>query len=772
MTIPELLTEFKSEGLTRDILRGWIDKDWFRGDAARGTSKQRRQFTETEVERVQTLLRCYNAGYTPEAAYRTVQAQENRSAIGWPPGISLALIGERKMKLLLEVITELAGSVFLMNRPTTLASIAKSGHQILDVESCAIFEVEGTALRLAAQASDTGINLGGVLLPIHNEARKGLTGYIAFHGKPVRLYGSALRRHSAVAGMPLGHLASGRCTSLMMLPMRDRSQVIGWLKWENRKGASGEARDSTFFDWSDQWLGEQLAQAIANVLTRVRIAEVPEKLFASLPMARSLPDFLQTLLNLVIVLTCADSGDVFWKDSERGQMILMAVHPEDGNSLRVGQVLPEPSIAHTVLRHATTENVPDVRLRADYYPGRSATLSQLSVPLFRPEGPSVGAIGVINAEAARLTAFDSSEVRAMEYLARYAAPAARVMESRDEIAQVFGRMSERAMPGEKGLYGILASVRQHLNLDEGIIFMADHKFGVLRCAATNPPRVEARKFIFGFGQTSFASIVFMEKQPRFSADPWNDPSVNKDGLKLFEIEGPLVGVPLLFGSTAVGAMVVWSKSGRTPRPDDRYALRPYADLAVTTIGIADTESRQGLLDEHIQRAQLQMQAIHFELGPVMRTILRGITLSFFDRARFFIWREGSQEFQCADSFGEDVPGKFVTTVISLTNPYANQLLEQMKAGNVQPFEVVPTETGEDPDWERLGKPKELPWCLAGMLVAGQPVGYLSADSLNSRTRANGASLTALAKAANVAAQALVLSGTIPLQAILSAPFSR
>jgi hypothetical protein len=669
------------------------------------------------------------------------------------------LIGERKLKLLLEVITDLAGSVFLVSRSTTLANIAKSGHRILEVESFTIFEVEDAALRLTAEATDIGLNFGSVVLPIHNEPGMGLTGYIAFQGKPVRLHGAALRQHPAVAGRSPEHLNSGRCNSLIMLPMRNRnSQIVGWLKAENRKAVRSTARDGTFFDRSDQWLGEQLAQAIATVLTRVRIVEAPDKLFAALTQARSLPEFLQIMLNLAIMLTGADSGDVFWWDVERGHMILMAVYPESGNSLRVGQILPEPSICHSVLKHAKSENVPNVHDRPDYYPGRLSTVSQLSVPLLRPEEANRGPIGVISVEGGHEAAFDSSDLQAMEYLARYAAPAARVIETRDEISHIFGQMSEWAMPREQGLYGILESVWQNLNLDQGIIFMADHRYGVLRSVVTRPPRSEARKFIFRFEQTAFASIIFREKQPRFTVDPWNDPSVSKEGLKLFEIEGPIVGVPLLFGSIAVGAMVVWSRKGRTPQPDDRYALRPYADLAVTTIGIADTESRQGVVDEYLHKTQVQMQRKDTELRDVIRMVLRGITLSFFDRARLFVFNQNTHEFECVDSFGEDAPARLAGTTISPHNPYAKILLERMQKGDVEPFEVNPAETGEDPDRERLGKPEGLPWCLAGLLVAGQPVGYLAADSPKTKAGANEASLMALAKSANVAAQAIVLLG--------------
>src|SRR5437899_6769490 len=93
-TVPDLLAEFGPEGLTRDILRTWLEKKWVVGQTAGDGSKARRSFSPREVERIRELLRCYAAGFSPEAAYR-IAVRES---------VPVELIPPEKLQHLIQIV--------------------------------------------------------------------------------------------------------------------------------------------------------------------------------------------------------------------------------------------------------------------------------------------------------------------------------------------------------------------------------------------------------------------------------------------------------------------------------------------------------------------------------------------------------------------------------------------------------------------------------------------------------------------------------------------
>ena len=153
-----------------------------------------------------------------------------------------------------------------------LALIAGNAAKILNAENAGVFLVsEPGTLSLEASHGhcDRTFEKGKRLLIRPNA---GLTGHIAFEGRPFRLHGDALLRHPAVRNPHPAHLPAGRCYSLVALPLftgqgRER-RLKGLLRLENKRGSDGRpAADVGFTEFDERTLqvfGEVVVIAIAN----------------------------------------------------------------------------------------------------------------------------------------------------------------------------------------------------------------------------------------------------------------------------------------------------------------------------------------------------------------------------------------------------------------------------------------------------------------------------------------------------------------------------
>ena len=153
-----------------------------------------------------------------------------------------------------------------------LAQIASQAAHLLNAESAGVFLVpEPGVLSLEASFGHSpGRFDKGKRLLIRPNA--GLTGHIAFEGKPFREHGDRLTNHSAVRNPRPGHLAFGSCCSLVALPLFTRSggerRLKALLRLENKRGSDGRPSPQVGFTEADEQalrlFGEFVTIAIAN----------------------------------------------------------------------------------------------------------------------------------------------------------------------------------------------------------------------------------------------------------------------------------------------------------------------------------------------------------------------------------------------------------------------------------------------------------------------------------------------------------------------------
>ena len=198
--------------------------------------------------------------------------------------------------------------------------------------------------------------------PIRSGRGSGLTGHIAYEGKLFNAFGEALTTHPAVRSSQAGHLKSGRCHSLLALPLFKRSgrerALLGLLRIENKKGPEGHPAADIGFTSEDerrlQLFGEAVTIAIesADLVQELREKEeLLERLVGSSPMG----------------IVAADEHGVITTFNEKAQEIL-GYSAAEATQIDVRQVYDDPQepirVKHALRLSPTGADVRDTLVRS------------------------------------------------------------------------------------------------------------------------------------------------------------------------------------------------------------------------------------------------------------------------------------------------------------------------------------------------------------------------------------------------------------------------
>jgi PAS domain S-box-containing protein len=158
-----------------------------------------------------------------------------------------------------------------MSLPQRLNLIVSYAAEILDAEACGIWLKQHKVLTLAADYGFAGTAVAiGHQITIHDEAKGGLTGYIAHTGKLFNAYGEALKNHDSVSGQLSSQTGSGACYSLLAVPICRRSgqnkKVVGLLRMENKRDEGGGTGPHLKFTVADETTLQIFAEAVAVAL--------------------------------------------------------------------------------------------------------------------------------------------------------------------------------------------------------------------------------------------------------------------------------------------------------------------------------------------------------------------------------------------------------------------------------------------------------------------------------------------------------------------------
>jgi hypothetical protein len=235
------------------------------------------------------------------------------------------------------------------------------------------------------------------------------------------------------------------------------------------------------------------------------------------------------------------------------------------------------------------------------------------------------------------------------------------------------------------------------------------------------------------------SRIFAEQRPVFRDDAGAGGNFSRDELRRFDIKGPALGVPLLFGATPVGALVVWSPgTGRQPAAQDWEELGRHAKLSITTVGRADSEQRRmqqiAALRGVLNRIPTGRQRA--PLDEVLIEILRGIVDGGFDRARVLALKRPQpgepRVARCEASYGGGKVNEFRGEKIDDSSPHLKAIIDQADRGNFEAGLRDP-ERGNRmfPFRHKFSLPENHPLAYAPLKVSGRLYGHITAD--NSRT---------------------------------------
>jgi|GEM_PF-5681409 len=155
-----------------------------------------------------------------------------------------------------------------------LTLVAKFATQILRAESCGVFLASTTGY-LSLDAS-YGHREGGFekgrKLRIDGGPHTGLTGYIAYHGDLFNKHGSELTEHPAVRGKDLYHTPSGKCHSILAIPLKKKGasedQLVGLLRIDNKKNRYDQPSAGLAFTPEDEWILGIFAETVVVAIER------------------------------------------------------------------------------------------------------------------------------------------------------------------------------------------------------------------------------------------------------------------------------------------------------------------------------------------------------------------------------------------------------------------------------------------------------------------------------------------------------------------------
>lgn len=194
-----------------------------------------------------------------------------------------------RLKKLSTAIKDIMGNLGTTSLEERLNLIARRAAGLLEAEACGVFLVrrEGFLRLEASFGHRKGGFARGKELPIRSAPGSGLTGHIAHEGKLFFAHGEALVNHVAVSGKAPGHLRSGRCDSIVALPLMKKvgghKKLVGLIRVDNKEDKAGRALPTLKFTPTDRWMLHIFAKAVVFALESAELVERLERLVESSP---------------------------------------------------------------------------------------------------------------------------------------------------------------------------------------------------------------------------------------------------------------------------------------------------------------------------------------------------------------------------------------------------------------------------------------------------------------------------------------------------------
>ncbi|MEZ5401293.1 MAG: GAF domain-containing protein [Bryobacteraceae bacterium] len=452
-----------------------------------------------------------------------------------------------------------------------LRKVAIETKRIVAAQHCSIFLLKrGTSheIRLIADSHEDPAHSRVGLTISFGKASSGLSSSVMATRRPLNLFGPELAAHPTFSGSKPVHLPNERYSFLGVPILDSRKRAVGVVKVDNKLPPAKDLRVAPFNDADE----ERLALISAFLSIAIEASSLLETLYTLDEMLAESPsyeEFAGRVLESALHLTSSDRGEVWHVDrSSPKKGLLSAATIRGDNSIKHGDFIDFPSITYTALKSGEAQLVKDVEAecRPDYRQLNVSTSSEIACPVFVHDMP----IGVINIEADDRESeggLGGDDLRLASRLSARISVAAQLMALRAAVVSYFSQRDEKSSDEQLDRFNaFLTEIAQRTRFRRGIAYAADFSAGVLATAGFQGlPRSLRTQRRLHLDQHYLATEVFRTQRTIFSSHPEVDGTVSAEGLRIYEIRGSLLGVPVVFEAElmpiVVGVLALWTEDG-------------------------------------------------------------------------------------------------------------------------------------------------------------------------------------------------------------------
>jgi PAS domain S-box-containing protein len=480
--------------------------------------------------------------------------------------------------------------------------------------------------------------------------------------------------------------------------------------------------------------------------------------------ARSAAQVLHEMLKHAVQFIGADRGDLaIWSEHKR-ELIVGAVFGETPHAIdQKGRPVPEQSVIMSLWKNErqTCRIIENVALEKpnDYCECNQRTVGEIAVRLKF----SSRSLGILNFEFFSPRKYRSYR-RTARLLANWISLALQVLIYPMGLKGKLDEPCASAGKDEPFFKRLLESLKAAYGFDAGLIYLVDESQKRLRCVAymdTPEHAVDFHDITFAVDGHSIASKVVRDGEAYWAENFQRDAQADKTNPIAATIRGPVVAVPLASEQRIIGALVVWARHGIPPEPRHKELLTPFALLASSHI----VRSKETWHDQNfaVLRALTGLSdaaGLDLTADCYRQVIFEGMRSRGLERGRIFVLKPAERKLMCVATYDGDAEDLYRGRSSSLDqNPYARHLARNCTldptARKYDPLN--PVFFGPDPTAARFGKPPELSWVAAPIVVDGELYGQITGDNKFSRTQITQETLDYLTLLTNVVSRTLTVA---------------
>ena len=654
---------------------------------------------------------------------------ENHTAVDHDDDYASSILPTWNDEMTLEDIKASVSDIPGQSLERMMETYAKSLQATFGAESCGIFLVpEDSPAEFVLQknfSDQQGAYTSPIRLSIPSlfgapDNRKN-----THSAKIVRLQGDALRNHTFLwhnNDLQSAYLNGGYCHSLLAVALLDNhNKTIGLLLLINKKDKNGEANDDIGFDELDEAIGRTFAQVLIRSIENIKRFHILQTFYARIRNTNDRNQILRYFFQTALRISRADGGILTIADDLFPHVsILISTFEHQKSTFDVAK---EDNLISQAW-HSRKGVRSHVRTVVE-----GATLSgcTLAIPLATRSETR----GVLLLNSADPGGFKPEDLSFFRQFAHNVETYIQFVENESKIA-----LWPYRKPPEKVLSTILEGVKSLKGLDSGIIYIADYVERKLINSAFISGKIldikRTEKFSYHFDTPALATRVFHQREAIFVDDPTDTTQVNLLGIQAFDIQSPIIGLPLIAENNVVGVLVVWSSSAPYPTPGRIQELEAFADLAAAHVSLYSSGWHQSQALHYLDRTIRSLQ-FGANTTDLWSQIMQGVLYSGFNRVRVYKFLTEEQAFKCIDSLdesGDASRGLLKGMSVHLSDSWFSRDIYQLALKDSKAHVYDPLALRKiDPYARKINKPDHSPWAVVPLVFSGKVLGQIATDNV-------------------------------------------